>query len=372
MRRVRRAVGAAQPARRRRRRRGRARHRDHRAAGASRAVVAGAGPDAAPPGVPVEDVGARVVAPGLVDCHVHVNEPGRTEWEGFATATRAAAAGGVTTLVDMPLNCMPVTTTPRGARGEARAPPTGSCSSTSASGAASCPATRASCAALAAAGVLGFKAFLVHSGIDEFPNATEADLRAAMPVLRDAGRAAARARRARSRRAGDATATTRARYRALPARRARRAGRTRRSRCSSELCRETGCAVHIVHLSSADVAADDPRAPRPRGCRSPSRPARTTCASPPRRSPTAPPTSSARRRSASARTARRCGRRSREGVIDLVVTDHSPCTPALKQPRARRLPGGLGRHRVAPARPAGGVDRGAAARASPRASSRAG
>ena len=60
--------------------------------------------------IPVQDVGDRVVSPGLVDSHVHVNEPGRTDWEGFATATRAAAAGGVTTLVDMPLNCIPVTT----------------------------------------------------------------------------------------------------------------------------------------------------------------------------------------------------------------------------------------------------------------------
>src|ERR1700761_691059 len=59
----------------------------------------------------VQDVGSLVVSPGLVDCHVHINEPGRTEWEGFETATRAAAAGGVTALVDMPLNCIPVTTT---------------------------------------------------------------------------------------------------------------------------------------------------------------------------------------------------------------------------------------------------------------------
>src|SRR6266480_1040238 len=57
------------------------------------------------------DVGDLVVMPGLVDTHVHINEPGRTEWEGFATATRAAAAGGITTLVDMPLNSIPPTTT---------------------------------------------------------------------------------------------------------------------------------------------------------------------------------------------------------------------------------------------------------------------
>ncbi len=68
----------------------------------------------------VTDFGDQVIPPGLVDCHVHVNEPGRTEWEGFATATRAAAAGGVTTLVDMPLNSSPVTTTAAALDGEAR------------------------------------------------------------------------------------------------------------------------------------------------------------------------------------------------------------------------------------------------------------
>src|ERR1700736_3278658 len=65
----------------------------------------------APAGVAVIDAGTSAISPGLVDCHVHVNEPGRTEWEGFESATRAAAAGGVTTLVDMPLNSIPVTTT---------------------------------------------------------------------------------------------------------------------------------------------------------------------------------------------------------------------------------------------------------------------
>ncbi len=70
-----------------------------------------AGGPSAPEGYSVLDVGSLVVSPGVVDCHVHVNEPRRTEWEGYETATRAAAAGGVTSLVDMPLNCIPVTTT---------------------------------------------------------------------------------------------------------------------------------------------------------------------------------------------------------------------------------------------------------------------
>src|SRR5918992_5911584 len=67
-----------------------------------------------PDGCPLVEAGESVVLPGLVDSHVHVNEPGRTRWEGFATATRAAAAGGVTTVVDMPLNSIPPTTTPEG------------------------------------------------------------------------------------------------------------------------------------------------------------------------------------------------------------------------------------------------------------------
>src|ERR1044071_9341377 len=67
-----------------------------------------------PDDCPLVEAGDRVVLPGLVDSHVHVNEPGRTRWEGFASATKAAAAGGVTTIVDMPLNSIPPTTTPEG------------------------------------------------------------------------------------------------------------------------------------------------------------------------------------------------------------------------------------------------------------------
>src|SRR5437764_3778328 len=73
-------------------------------------IVRVAGFDDVPPGCSIDDAADAVVMPGVVDTHVHVNEPGRTDWEGFATATRAAAAGGVTTIVDMPLNCIPVTT----------------------------------------------------------------------------------------------------------------------------------------------------------------------------------------------------------------------------------------------------------------------
>src|SRR5690349_19447252 len=118
----------------------------------------------------------EVLLPGLVDTHVHVNDPGRTEWEGFVSATRAAAAGGVTTIVDMPLNCLPVTTDVAALELKARA----------AAGEASVdygfwggvvPGNGDHLAGLARAGALGFKCFLVPSGIDEFPAVGETDLR---------------------------------------------------------------------------------------------------------------------------------------------------------------------------------------------------
>ncbi len=123
-----------------------------------------------------------VVMPGLVDTHVHVNEPGRTHWEGFATATRAAAAGGTTTLVDMPLNSIPPTTTAAGLEEKVNAA-SEQCYVDVAFWGGVVPGNTHELASMSAAGVVGFKCFLVHSGVDEFPNVTEADLRAAMPVL---------------------------------------------------------------------------------------------------------------------------------------------------------------------------------------------
>ena len=112
-----------------------------------------------------------MLLPGLVDTHVHVNEPGRTEWEGFATATRAAAAGGVTTILDMPLNSIPPTATVDGAGGQAEGRARTARTSTSASGAARSRATSTTCAALHDAGVFGFKCFLLDSGVDGVPAA---------------------------------------------------------------------------------------------------------------------------------------------------------------------------------------------------------
>ncbi len=139
-----------------------------------------------PAGVPVVDAGDKLVLPGLVDTHVHINEPGRTEWEGFATATRAAAAGGVTTLIDMPLNSSPVTTTVAALNAKREAAAGKLWVDVGFHGGV-VPGNAAHVAPLIDAGVCAFKAFLCHSGIDEFPNATEADLRAVMPTLAAAG-----------------------------------------------------------------------------------------------------------------------------------------------------------------------------------------
>jgi allantoinase len=123
-----------------------------------------------------------IVMPGLVDSHVHVNEPGRTEWEGFETATRAAAAGGVTTLIDMPLNSIPPTTTMAGFK-EKLAAASGRCFVDVGFWGGVVPGNTDELAPLYSAGVVGFKCFLIHSGVDEFSNVTEEDLRRAMPEL---------------------------------------------------------------------------------------------------------------------------------------------------------------------------------------------
>src|SRR5262245_25347092 len=117
---------------------------------------------------PGEDLGELALLPGLVDTHVHVNEPGRTEWEGFASATRAAAAGGVTTIVDMPLNSIPPTTDVA-ALATKRAAAAGQCHVDVGFWGGAVPGNDGELAALHEAGVFGFKAFLIDSGVPEFP-----------------------------------------------------------------------------------------------------------------------------------------------------------------------------------------------------------
>ena len=128
------------------------------------------------------DVGDKVLMPGVVDTHVHINEPGRSHWEGFDTATKAALAGGITTLVDMPLNSSPVTTTKNAF--DEKIKTTGNKLHVN------CgfwggvvPGNEGEIEGMVQNGILGFKAFLTHSGIDDFPNVTEQDLEKAMPLI---------------------------------------------------------------------------------------------------------------------------------------------------------------------------------------------
>lgn len=131
---------------------------------------------------PVTDTGDDLVMPGITDPHVHINEPGRTDWEGFDTGTRAAITGGITSLVEMPLNASPVTTTVDAFEKKIKAA-AGNIHTNCGFWGGIIPGNTDDIEPLIEKGVLGFKAFLTHSGIDEFPNVTENDLRKALPLI---------------------------------------------------------------------------------------------------------------------------------------------------------------------------------------------
>jgi allantoinase len=196
-----------------------------------------------------------ILMPGLVDTHVHINEPGRTDWEGFETATRAAAAGGVTTLVEMPLNSIPPTTTLAGFR-EKLAAASGKCTVDVGFWGGVVPGNFSELAPLSEAGVLGFKCFLVPSGVDEFPNVTEADLLEAMPELKRLGAVLIVHAEVPEvidealKEEGVAQADAR-KYSTFLKSRPREA-EDRAVALMIRLARETGARVHIVHHSSAD------------------------------------------------------------------------------------------------------------------------
>jgi len=136
--------------------------------------------------LPTEDLGTLALLPGLIDAHTHINEPGRTEWEGFATATRAAAAGGFTTVVDMPLNCLPETTDERALelkRESAR----GKCTVDYALWGGCVDGNQHELEPLALAGVAGFKSFLIYPGCDGFTEIDRANLELAAPHLASTG-----------------------------------------------------------------------------------------------------------------------------------------------------------------------------------------
>src|SRR5216117_2819518 len=143
-------------------------------------------PDQLPAQIYVKDLGAAAILPGLVDSHLHVNEPGRTEWEGFQTATRGAAAGGYTLLVDMPLNCLPATTTVAALQAKRKAAE-GQCHVDWMAWGGVVSDNQEHIRDLASAGVAGFKCFLIHPGIDGFTRVTEPELRAASPHVEQTG-----------------------------------------------------------------------------------------------------------------------------------------------------------------------------------------
>lgn len=216
-----------------------------------------AGPHEIPAGWPVFDARHSVVMPGLVDTHVHINEPGRTDWEGFQTATRAAAAGGVTTLVDMPLNCIPATTAPEALEVKLAAA-RGNCWIDVGFWGGVVPGNTPQLRPLFDAGVLGFKCFLIPSGVAEFPCVTESNLRPALDQLKALGAVLivhaelpgpveeAQQRRER------ASSPDPCRYSTFLRSRPRKA-EDEAVALMIRLCRETGCRIHIVHQSSSDA-----------------------------------------------------------------------------------------------------------------------
>ena len=200
------------------------------------------------PGSEIVEAGDdAIVMPGLVDTHVHINSPGRTEWEGFVSATRAAAAGGVTTLVDMPLNSIPATTTLEAFKTkleDAR----GNCFVDVAFWGGVVPGNTAELAPMFDAGVVGFKCFLVPSGVDEFEHVTEDHLREAMPELSRLGAMLI----VHAELPGPMRTTDRTDYEGFLDSRPR-AAEDEAIELMIRLSREFDTRVHIVHLSSSDA-----------------------------------------------------------------------------------------------------------------------
>ena len=278
------------------------------------------------------EAGDLVVMPGLVDTHVHINEPGRTEWEGFTTATRAAAAGGVTTLIEMPLNSIPATTSVAGFQEKLRAA-AGKLFVDVGFWGGLVPGNVKQLGPLWEAGCFGFKCFLVDSGVPEFPRVTETNLRegfselakVAAPLLAHA----------------ELPEPIEDAVKLRPANADRRSYKTwlgSRPRAAENeaialllrLGAEYGTQVHIVHLSSSDVIPQIQKAKKNR-----TQVSVETCPhyltfiaeeilDGATEFKCAPPI---RERENRERLWAALG----DGTIDMIATDHSPCPPALKQ-----------------------------------------
>jgi allantoinase len=278
-----------------------------------------------------------LVMPGLVDSHVHVNEPGRTEWEGFATATRAAAAGGVTTIVDMPLNSIPATTTLVGLQ-EKLAATKGKLWIDVGFWGGVVPGNTSELAKLWEAGVVGFKCFLIHSGVDEFPNVTEASLREAMPELARLG-ATLIVHAELPGPIEEACCLSPPGDNSVPANRSYETFLRSRPRAAENeavelmirLSRETGCRIHVVHHSSAD-ALGTLRGAKAAGawltvetCPHYLHFAAEDIGDGATEFKCCPPIRERKNRE-------ELWEALRDGTIDMIVSDHSPCPPKMKLP----------------------------------------
>ncbi len=286
----------------------------------------------APAGTAVEDVGDLALLPGAVDTHVHLNEPGRTDWEGFASGTRAAAAGGVTTLVDMPLNSVPATTNVAALRAKLQAA-RGQLSVDVGFWGGVVPGSESDLEPLWAAGVLGFKCFLAPSGVAEFAAVGEAELRRALPILARlrapllAHAEAPGPLRAAAAKLAAEPGDSRSYRRYLASRPA--AGEVEAVELLVRLCRQSGARTHVVHAAAREVI------PLLRGARRAGLPmSGETCphyltfaagevAAGATEFKCAPPLRGDEHREA-------LWRALAAGDLSLVASDHSPSPPALK------------------------------------------
>jgi allantoinase len=269
----------------------------------------------------------EVLLPGLVDTHVHVNEPGRTEWEGFASATRAAAAGGVTTVVDMPLNSIPPTVDLAALEAKRKAAE-GQVHVDVGFWGGAVPGNLGELRGLHDAGVFGFKCFLLHSGVDEFPHLRADELERHLEVLAgfpalllvhaEDSQAVARAPSAHGERYADF-------LRSRP-----RGAENVAIAHVIEAARHTGGRVHVLHLSSSDAlpmlasARRDGVAVSVETCPHYLTFEAEAIADGATQFKCCPPIREAGNRE-------QLWRGLAEGVIELVVSDHSPCTPELKR-----------------------------------------
>jgi allantoinase len=269
----------------------------------------------------------EVLLPGLVDTHVHVNDPGRSEWEGFETATRAAAAGGITTIVDMPLNSLPPTVDVA-ALDVKRKTAAGRVHVDVGFWGGAIPGNRGELRGLHEAGVFGFKCFLLHSGVDEFPPLGTQELEADLRIVRELG-AMMIVHAEDADTIEQAPQPRGAHYADFLSSRPREAENVAIARVI-ELARRTGARVHILHLSSSDALAMIGQARRDgialtvETCPHYLTFSAEEIADGATQFKCCPPIRESRNREL-------LWQGLADGTIDFVVSDHSPCTPELKR-----------------------------------------